>query len=63
MIDLEDIISRHGEYGVQAILENWERSRFIRQQGLMSLEERWDRFLRETNDNLPPSYSAVAAYH
>jgi hypothetical protein len=62
MKELEALMSRHGEYGVQAILENWERSRSIRQQDLMSLEARWDRFLRETNDNLAPSYTAVAAY-
>ncbi len=53
----DTIVSRHGEHGVQAILENWERHQGISPDYMTSLEARWNNFLRSTNDNI----SAVAA--
>ncbi len=47
----DKIVSRHGEHGVQAILENWERHEGIAANHLMSLEDRWDHFLTATNNN------------
>lgn len=44
----ETLISKLGEHGVQALLENWERYRGIRRAEPMSLEHRWAVFMRET---------------
>jgi hypothetical protein len=51
MKEFEAIMNRHGEVGVQAILEDWERSQSLREALILPLEERWARFMRETNDN------------
>lgn len=48
----ETFMSKHGEHGIQAILEDWERHVGVSQEHLMTLEQRWDRFLTQTNDNL-----------
>lgn len=50
MMQFETFMSRHGEQGVQAILENWERYRGIRRSDPMPLERRWEIFMRETSE-------------
>jgi hypothetical protein len=52
----ETFMSRHGEHGVQAILENWERYRGIRRCDPMPLERRWEVFMRETSE---PAFAAA----
>ena len=50
MIQFETFVARHGEHGVQALLENWERHRGIRPSDPMPLERRWEIFMRETSE-------------
>ncbi|MDD5586875.1 MAG: hypothetical protein PHY92_07975 [Alphaproteobacteria bacterium] len=45
----EAFFNRHGEHGVQALLENWERHRGIRRSDPMPLERRWEIFMMETS--------------
>lgn len=45
----ETFMSRHGEQGVQAILENWERFNSISYKRPVALEKRWEVFIRETS--------------
>jgi len=45
MPDFESFLARHGEFGVQAIVECVEQQEGIRASGL-SLEERWNALLR-----------------
>lgn len=45
----ETLLMKHGEHGLQAILENWERHQGIRYTKPVSLEERWEHFLRATD--------------
>lgn len=52
MDQFDTFMSKLGEQGVQALLENWERFRGICLSSPMSLEERWARFWRETNEAL-----------
>lgn len=44
----DTFISKLGEHGVQAILENWERYMGIKRIEPMPLERRWAIFMRET---------------
>lgn len=53
----ETVMMKHGEHGVQSILENWERFCGIRHQEPMPLERRWEIFLRAT-DSSPLSVAA-----
>lgn len=53
----DTIVSRHGEHGAQAILENWERHQGIPPDYRKTLKARWNNFLRSTNNNI----SRVAA--
>ncbi len=55
----ETVLMKHGEHGIQAILENWERFSGIFHAEPMSLERRWEIFLRKTDHVLPAV--AVAA--
>lgn len=57
MIEFEKLLMKHGEHGIQAILENWERFSGIRYQEPVSLERRWEIFLRTTD----PASPALAA--
>ncbi|MDD3287585.1 MAG: hypothetical protein PHX43_01075 [Alphaproteobacteria bacterium] len=41
-------LDRHGEIGVLPIIENWERSRGIRNNGMVPFEDRWMAFLQAT---------------
>lgn len=42
------MITRHGETGVQAILENWEQFAGVSYTMPTSLETRWANFIRAT---------------
>ena len=42
MIDFENLVARHGEFAVQAILEKIERYEGVRPRMDISLEERWN---------------------
>ncbi|MCL2469937.1 MAG: hypothetical protein FWF24_06915 [Alphaproteobacteria bacterium] len=53
MLELEGLISKYGEIIVFHLIEEWERHQGIRQEPL-SLEARWARFIKETNDNIAP---------
>ena len=48
MEQFENIMMKHGEHGLQAILENWERHYRVSHPRPMTLEERWDHFIRAT---------------
>jgi hypothetical protein len=50
MLDFDQVLTRYGEFVVWGILENWERYRGIRSITPLPLEERWARFMRETED-------------
>jgi hypothetical protein len=53
MHDFDSYVARHGEFGVQAIVERWERYQGIRVSIEVSLEARWAVFMG--NDNFPPA--------
>jgi hypothetical protein len=42
MLNFDTYVARHGEYGVQAIVEGIERREGIRFASTVSLQERWD---------------------
>jgi hypothetical protein len=44
----EEIMARHGETGVQALLDNWERFAGITYNKPLPLEKRWTLFIRHT---------------
>jgi len=54
MDQFEKFMSTHGETVTQAIIDNWEKSRGIKNHLPVPLEERWKRFLKET-EALSPS--------
>jgi len=41
MPNFETYVARHGEFGVQAIIERLERYEGIRSNAIISLEDRW----------------------
>ena len=45
MLDFEKYVARHGEFGVQAIIERWERYEGIRSSAGVPLEDRWMAFV------------------
>jgi hypothetical protein len=45
----EIVVKKHGETFIWDILENWERHHSIRHPRPMTLEERWDHFIRATD--------------
>lgn len=47
MPDYHKYLMRHGEFGVQAIIEQIERSEGIRHTVIMTLEDRWSALMRE----------------
>ena len=49
MLDFEQYVARHGEFGVQAIIERLERYEGINASIALSLEERWNVLM---NDHL-----------
>jgi hypothetical protein len=48
MLDFEKYVARHGEFGVQAIVETIERNEGIRDAAVLSLEERWNVLMQKT---------------
>lgn len=51
MLDLNKYIARHGEFGVQAIIERWERYEGIHANTNAPLEVRWAAFVGNDNDS------------
>ena len=60
MLDLDTLISKHGEVIVFHILDKWELYKGVRREAL-SIEERWERFISETNDNHAPLTQIASA--
>lgn len=52
MDQFETLLMKHGEHGVQSLLENWERFSGTRYDEPMTLARRWQIFITATNDNL-----------
>ncbi|NCC03476.1 MAG: hypothetical protein EOM37_05435 [Proteobacteria bacterium] len=50
MLDFETFYKNHGENFIWDILHIWERDNRMGHPCSMTLEERWDRFLRSTDD-------------
>lgn len=48
MEKFETVVERHGETGVQAILDNWERFANVSYMNPTSLETRWYNFMSAT---------------
>lgn len=48
MEKFETVVGRHGETGVQAILDNWERFAGVQYMMPVSLEKRWTNFMHAT---------------
>lgn len=44
----ETVMMKHGEHGVQALLEIWERLNGVRHDQPLPLERRWELFLGQT---------------
>ena len=47
MLSFDQYVMRHGEFGVQAIIERLERYEGIRNRIGISLEERWDALMQQ----------------
>lgn len=47
MLDFDKYVARHGEFGVQALIERIERYEGIRASIGISLEERWNALMQE----------------
>jgi hypothetical protein len=48
MPNFDTYVARHGEYGVQAIVEGIERREGIRFESNVSLQDRWDALMKKT---------------
>jgi hypothetical protein len=48
MLNFDNFVARHGEFGVQAIVEGIERREGIRFANGVSLQERWDALMKKT---------------
>jgi hypothetical protein len=48
MLNFDNFVARHGEFGVQAIVEGIERREGIRLENNISLQERWDALMKKT---------------
>lgn len=59
MLDFNAYLSRHGEHGVQAIVERIERFEGIRANTSALLEDRWNFVMN--NDNAAPHQQRYAA--
>lgn len=46
MADFHRYVARHGEHGVQAIIERLERNEGIRANILLPLEDRWNALMQ-----------------
>ncbi len=47
MLDFDTYVARHGEFGVQAIVETIERKEGIRYAEVLPLEERWNVLMQD----------------
>jgi hypothetical protein len=47
MLNFDTYVARHGEFGVQAIVENIERKEGIRHAEVLSLEARWNALMQD----------------
>lgn len=47
MLDFEKYVARHGEFGVQAIVETIERKEGIRHTEALPLEVRWNALMQD----------------
>lgn len=56
MLDFEKFVNRHGEHGVQALVEWLERSEGVRASCISTLEERWNGLMA-----ILPNQQAIAA--
>ncbi len=48
MMNYEKFIARHGEYGVQAIVERIERYDGVKANDNLTLEQRWNALMQST---------------
>jgi hypothetical protein len=48
MLDFETIYKKHGETLIWDLLDTWERDYRVRHPSPMTLEERWEHFIRAT---------------
>ncbi|MFY9288598.1 MAG: hypothetical protein WAO98_08880 [Alphaproteobacteria bacterium] len=46
MLDFDKYVARHGEFGVQALIERMERYKGIRNRIGASLEDRWNALMQ-----------------
>ncbi len=46
MLDFDRYVARHGEFGVQAIVETIERKEGIRHADVLPLEQRWNALMQ-----------------
>ena len=60
MEDFETFVSKHGEVMVFYLMDKWEQYRGGTQD-VLSIEDRWARFIAETNDNHAPLTQIVSA--
>ena len=49
MLDFETYVVRHGEFGVQALVETIERKEGIRHDEFLPLEARWNALMQDTS--------------
>ena len=54
-------VAKHSESVAHDIVEGWERHMKIKHQVVMSLEDRWNYFIRETDKYLTTETGAYAA--
>jgi hypothetical protein len=57
MLDFDRYVARHGEFGVQAIVETIERKEGIRHAEVLPLEARWNALMQ----NAASEYAGLAA--
>lgn len=46
MLDFDKYVARHGEFAIQAIIENLERYESLRSNVTASLEDRWNALMQ-----------------
>ncbi len=50
MLDFDTITKKHSESLIQQIVDTWERYNSVKHPRPMMLEERWEHFIKATND-------------
>jgi len=51
MFDFETFYKKHDEPFIWSLLDSWERDRRVRHPRPLTLEERWEHFVRVTDNN------------